>query len=63
MGIATTLPELSEWTLNTSLSRQIFPEGLAKILLGISMDHILKLFGKSKQRAFRKCIPLSLSGV
>ena len=49
--------------MKTILSRQIFPKGLAKILLIIPMDPILNFFGKSRQRAFRKCMLLSPSGI
>ena len=41
--------------MKTTPLQQIFSSGLAKILLGTPIDPIFKLFGKSRQTAFRKC--------
>ena len=50
--------------MKTTPARQMFPKGLAKILLGIDMDTILNFLKRAdRQRAFRKCILLPPSGV
>ena len=48
--------------MKSAPSRQILPEGLAKVLLGIPMDPILNFLERA-DRAFRKYVLLPLSGV